>query len=424
MLENVITTVNVSDKPCDITRTTSTPSQQLSLIGTMKTQGTNPEDPSVQRKKRYRIPISDQLTSKWLNGAKDSFRTVKSEESWGDRVLTSKMTSRGALTSIREVIGEITLDSFHKRIAAEVKSTKALARVVSRVRGNDRKFTEVCLRGSGIDDLDAMKLAIALRDNTTVSSIDLGNCNLTSAGMISLFKTLRKNSTVRTLSLDGNRIGRKGAKAAADALRGSKLALRSLNLSGNKIGVDGARFLAVSLSSPDVCTLEHLDLGMNRIENEGAKEIALALYTNNKLKKLSLNGNGFGTDPAKMLATALNHNETLRSLNIRANPIGEEAVKSFACVIFQKGNLVDLGFDLDYTPPVLLNEINSCLRHNSFRLEEREMRVLTDRTEYGLERDIKDLTAARKGQMEQKKSKKMSTIEKMDQFLNKVHMKS
>ena len=46
---------------------------------------------------------------------------------------------------------------------------------------------------------------------------------------------------------------------------GGKTALRSLNLTGNNIEVDGARFIAAALLSPDVCTLKHLDLGMNRI---------------------------------------------------------------------------------------------------------------------------------------------------------------
>ena len=184
-------------------------------------------------------------------------------------------------------------------------------RIINRAIANDGDFTEVCLRGSGIDDLDAMHLAVALRGNTTISLIDLGNCNLSWEGAKSLFQTLRKNSTVRILLLDGNRIGRKGAKAAADALRGGKNTLQSLNLIGDNIEVDGDRFIANALLSPDVCTLKHLDLGMNRIEGEVSKDIALELYGNSKLTKLALNGNRIGTDPAKMLAAALYHNETL-----------------------------------------------------------------------------------------------------------------
>ena len=79
------------------------------------------------------------------------------------------------------------------------------------------------------------------------------------------------------------------------------------------------------------------------------------LYGNSKITKLALNGNRIGTDPVKMLAAALYHNETLRCINIREKPIGEKALKSFACVISKKGNLVDLNFNSDFMPPVLLN---------------------------------------------------------------------
>ena len=49
---------------------------------------------------------------------------------------------------------------------------------------------------------------------------------------------------------------------------GGKTALRSLDLSRNNIKVDGVRFIVAALSSPDVCTLKHLDLGMNRIGSQ------------------------------------------------------------------------------------------------------------------------------------------------------------
>jgi len=149
---------------------------------------------------------------------------------------------------------------------------------------------------------------------------------------------------------------------------------------------------------------------MNRIGSEGAKEIALALYGNSKLKKLALHGNRIGTDPAKMLAAALYHNETLRCLNISANPIGEEAVKSFACVISQKGNLVDLNFDSDLMPPILLNEINSCLKRNSFRSEEREMGVIDVMVEDRQKREMKETANLKR------RVSRQNTCEQMDRF--------
>ena len=157
------------------------------------------EDTVVPKDQRFRGLISLKITPKWLSETKDSFRTVDSEESWGHRALINKRTSRGPSAGERVVThrttGAITSDSFHKRF----ESAKDFVCIVNRARANDRDFIEVHLRGLGIDDLDAIQLAIDLRGNTTVSFIDLGNCNLSWAGAKSLFQTDQQENFARTL---------------------------------------------------------------------------------------------------------------------------------------------------------------------------------------------------------------------------------
>ena len=67
-------------------------------------------------------------------------------------------------------------------------------------------------------------------------------------------------------------------------------------------------------------------------------------------------------------------------------------------------------------PPVLLNEINSCLKHNSFRSEEREMGVIDVMVEDRQRREMKETTTLKRGGMQRRESMKMITSEKMDRF--------
>ena len=206
--------------------------------------------------------------------------------------------------------------SVRQRLRTDITSARAFDKIINHVLVNDSKITVLSFRGRQVDDLDAMKLAIALRGNTHVASIDLGDCNLTSEGAKSLFDSLRKNGAVRKLWLDGNRIGKKGAGAAAVALRNRKNALQTLDLSSNRIGSEGAGYIAKALSSGDVLDLTVLNLGNNGIGGKGAEEITNALYAFTKLTKLRLDRNEIGSGHAKMLAVALRHNGTIRCIDL------------------------------------------------------------------------------------------------------------
>ena len=240
------------------------------------------------------------------------------DEPFSDTESAPRRESSGRLLKLQ-------LPSFNLNL----KSAMVLDRTVKKVTINKTKFTKVRLRGMGINDLDAMRLAIGLRGNTSVTLIDLGYCNLTAAGAQSLFEALRKNKTLKFLFLDGNKIGKKGARAAAEAILDGKLALTVLDLNGNNIGAGGAKLIARALSSSKT-TLEALDLGGNRIRDEGAEEVSKALQnSNSKLRKLGLERNGIGNGAAKLLAEFLYHNRTLRRLDIRGNRISDEGISAF-----------------------------------------------------------------------------------------------
>ena len=135
------------------------------------------------------------------------------------------------------------------------------------------------------------------------------------------------------LRLNINQIGDPEAKELALALK-ENCRLRSLDLSSNQIGAAGAKELALLLKDNRVLT--RLELNANQIGDAGAKELALALKENGTLTTLTLRLNKIGDVGAKELALALKGNRMLMRLELYANQIGDVGAKELALVL--KGN--------------------------------------------------------------------------------------
>ena len=76
-------------------------------------------------------------------------------------------------------------------------------------------------------------------------------------------------------------------------------------------------------------SLEKIDLGINRIGDEGVKELAEALKANTTLENISL-GIKIGAKGAKHLAEALKENNSLEKIDLGENDIGAKGVKELA----------------------------------------------------------------------------------------------
>jgi len=142
---------------------------------------------------------------------------------------------------------------------------------------------------------------------------------LSAQGAKTLAEALKENQSVTSLDLEGSKIKADGAKALAEALKKSK-SLTSLNLWDNQIGADGAKALRVALEENQ--SLTSLVLTGNKIGANGAKELAEALKKNKSLTSLSLLGNQIGDEGAKALAEGLIENQSLTSLDLWGNEIG------------------------------------------------------------------------------------------------------
>ena len=121
---------------------------------------------------------------------------------------------------------------------------------------------------------------------------------------------------------DSNHIGDEVAVALADALKENN-SLTSINLERNHIGDEGAVALADVLKENS--SLASLDLSLHNIGDKVAKALADALKANSSLASINLDSNHIGDEVAVALADALKENNSLIYINLIGNiNIGNE----------------------------------------------------------------------------------------------------
>jgi len=209
-----------------------------------------------------------------------------------------------------------------------------------------------------------------------IHGLSLRYCDITPRGVSILVDSLRQNSTLRTLDLQGNHIsrdnaaaslgnmlnfnkflvelnvqetelGNTGATMVAQALH-INASIVKLNLSGNHIGHVGC--LMLSLSLEENATLTHLNISRNEIGPQGAKSLSKALYINKTLKYLDLNRQKLkgkiGPDGAKYMARCLRMNNSLKILRMGRNRISFEGSRHIAGMLLVNRGLriLDLAY--------------------------------------------------------------------------------
>lgn len=150
-----------------------------------------------------------------------------------------------------------------------------------------------------------------------------------SYGAIAVFRALRVNRALLTLSLEYVAINDSAMSALAAALR-VNTALTHLSLVGNRIGAAGARDLADALEdSPDSMLID-LNLRDNRLGAQGAEELGRALRENETLTRCDFSWNQMGPHAVLGLLSALRDNFALRELCVYGRDLAEDGTHYLA----------------------------------------------------------------------------------------------
>jgi len=205
-------------------------------------------------------------------------------------------------------------------------------------------ITTVKMRSNDFGEKSCLQFARVLTVNKTLTYLDLSSNRMGDKALVPFFKAL-KNSNLKTLILKDISIRgeEESARELADALKENKT-LTKLNLFANSMDTVGAGLLAAALKFN--FTLNFLDLYGNNIQNGGAEELGKMLKVNRGLEGLILQSNGISEIGVGCVAEGLHGNGTLRSLNIAANSIGKSDV-ALAKLIVQNTTLTKL--DMRFT---------------------------------------------------------------------------
>jgi len=187
------------------------------------------------------------------------------------------------------------------------------------IRLDEQDITTLHMDGNdseeALSDKGAIRLAEALKHNTSLTELDLVDNRVGKNGAAKLAEALRHNTTLTTLLLRNNELQDSGAIKLAKALR-SNTTLTLLNLSNNCIRDAGATQLAALLKCNR--TITELDLGNNKITDEGANQLAEMLLHNTTLISLDLQGNRVTDQGHAKFKEVMQQNNSLNVLLLTA----------------------------------------------------------------------------------------------------------
>ncbi|XP_015748270.1 PREDICTED: protein NLRC3-like [Acropora digitifera] len=251
-----------------------------------------------------------------------------------------KLFSETLYTELAHLFGK-NLSLVHMKFELPSNSCKGSFRTLFLALRVNTSLTSLDLSHSPIDDEGANSLSEALRVNTTLTSLNLCHNAIGDKGAYSLSQALRVNTSLTSLNLSHNLIGDKGANSLSQALRGNT-SLSSLNLSYNSISEKGTNSLSQALRVNT--SLTSLDLCSNSIDDEGANSLSQALRVNTSLTSLDLSKISIGYEGANSLSQALRVNTSLTSLDLSRNSIGDEGANFLSRALRVNTSLISLDF--------------------------------------------------------------------------------
>ena len=147
-----------------------------------------------------------------------------------------------------------------------------------------------------LQETTSFHIAKMIRTNRVMQELYIGKHKIRDQGAQTIAQYLEDNASLRVLDLRANEISIAGAEAFAILLMKGGCILSSLNLSRNRIQDQGAQALGVALRS---CrTLVDLDIRNNKIGDTGLVAIADAMASNSAIQRLQIFGNNFDDQSA------------------------------------------------------------------------------------------------------------------------------
>ena len=213
------------------------------------------------------------------------------------------------------------------------------------------RLRELDLGGTGISDPDFECIANYIHSTKSLESLDITYNYFSVEGMDSLCRALGANSSVRTLNMTGCHLTTAHCVSLGQLLRHPmQCKIERLELRRCSMTSDGVGEVMSGLSENQ--TLRELNMSDNPIGSEGAVTMATMLRCNSSLERLDLYNCSIGSSGGVELGAALESNKTLRKLDLDSNTLGDDGVRGL-CVGLENNSSLE---ELDLTDDKSLGE--------------------------------------------------------------------
>ncbi|CAD6189620.1 unnamed protein product [Caenorhabditis auriculariae] len=179
------------------------------------------------------------------------------------------------------------------------------------------------LENTNITGKNLLILICALKSNTGLKELYLGDNGLQCTDGAHLFQLIVSNTSIQLLDLRNNQLGDGGVRHISDGLRNrealEKSSLSALVLWNNQVTGSSMNCLAEALK--ENTKIETLNIGNNHIGVLGVSHLKPALVSNTHLHRLGLQKTHIDCEGAIILAECLADNTAMVRVDIRDNPI-------------------------------------------------------------------------------------------------------
>lgn len=244
---------------------------------------------------------------------------------------------------------------------------------------DDKSVRALWLKRNPIGPEGGALLGAMLSQNTTIETLDLVNTGLLDAGVEALFAGLSQNRTLKTLYLDANGLSARAAKAIATYFQrladSGEKGLTGLFLGINRLGCEGAIVLAEALKNYG--QLERLDVGANRVEQDGLGAVLAMAQANPSLQYLGLGlyksasdmgelPNWFGDSGAALIADHLVSVGGPEAIELKDTHIGPDGLALLGNAVENQSEVLELSSaQYGLKQPALFHRIEKFLGRNT-----------------------------------------------------------
>ncbi|KAJ8305623.1 hypothetical protein KUTeg_016168 [Tegillarca granosa] len=180
-------------------------------------------------------------------------------------------------------------------------------------------------------------------------------------GVVPSSNVIRKLGSSSELDVKHYNLGQERTMAIAIALVVNS-SVTSLNLSGNDIGKMGV--LYVQRMMTENMSITEMNLSDNNLRTFGAKAIGLMLMDNKVIKKLNISGNHFTDLDAEYLTKRIVENANLKKFNISWNGFDDDGGVAFGDAIAGNNVLTDLNISCTRIGPVGFTAVMKAFKQN------------------------------------------------------------